>query len=67
VNLAMELERTHAVHAAVLGPPAECLAFPPEEDAEEAPDGDEGGVGHDGGDETGCVSYRACNHNRKDR
>jgi hypothetical protein len=52
----MELECTHAVHAAVLRPAAECLAFPPEEHAEEAPDGDEGGVGHDGGDEAGGVS-----------
>jgi hypothetical protein len=53
----MELECAHAVHAAILGPAAECLAFPPEEDAEEAPDGDESGVGHDGGDEAGCVSH----------
>jgi hypothetical protein len=61
LNFAMELECAHAVHAAILGPATECLAFPPEEDAEEAPDGDESGVGHDGGDEAGCVSHSVIN------
>jgi hypothetical protein len=43
-----DLKSTHAMHAAVLAPPAERLAFPPEEDTEETPEGDESGVGHDG-------------------
>jgi hypothetical protein len=46
-----DLERSHTVHATIFAPAAESLAFPPEENAEETPDGDECGVGHDRGDE----------------
>jgi hypothetical protein len=45
------------VHAAVLGPATESLALPPEQNAEETPEGDEGRVGHDGGDEAACISF----------
>jgi hypothetical protein len=41
------LERAHAVDAAVLAPATERLAFPPEEDTEEAPEEYERGVCHD--------------------
>ena len=51
------------MHAAVFGPAPEGLALVVEEDAEEAPQQDQRGVGHDGRDEAGrlgpgCDEFR---------
>jgi hypothetical protein len=44
-------EDLHPMHLAVLAPATDRLAFPPEDDAEEAPEEDEAAVCHDGWDE----------------